>query len=116
MDVEGAVLEAGDILKDNSIIGTLISQTIGEELAPAVNSARETAVTIAGFTFALDNAIGAVNEIPFVNLDGPAVNLIQGASEGIIQVNKDVIEMKRELVDRREGRIEGGVDVITGYT
>ena len=116
MDVEGAVLDAGDILKDNSIIGTLISQTIGEELAPAINSAKETAVTVAGFTFALNDAIEAANSIPFVNLDGPAVNLIQGASEGIIQVNNDVTEMKTELVDRREGRIEGGVDIITGYT
>jgi hypothetical protein len=116
VDVEGAVLEAGDILKDNSIIGTLISQTIGEELAPAINSAKETAVTVAGFTFALNDAITAANSIPFVNLDGPGVNLIQGASEGIIQVHNDVTEMKTELVDRREGRIEGGVDVITGYT
>ena len=114
--VEEGVVGAGEVLKDNSIIIALINETIGEELAPAINSAKETAVTVAGFTFALNDTIEAANSIPFVNLDGPAVNLIQGASEGIIQLNNDVTEMKTELVDRREGRIEGGVDVITGYT
>lgn len=44
------------------------------------------------------------------------MDLIQGAAEGIVQVHDDMTAMRAELVDRREGRIEGGVDVITGYT
>ncbi len=114
--VETGLEQAGDVLKENSIIIALINETIGEQLAPALTSARETAVTVANFTFALSDAVDAANSVPFVNLDGPAVDLIQGAAEGIVQVHDDMTAMRAELVDRREGRIEGGVDVITGYT
>lgn len=116
MAVEDGIVGAGDVLKDNSIIIALINETIGDELAPALTSAKETAVTVANLTFALSDAVDAANGVPFVNLDGPGVNLIQGAADGIVQLNDDVTAMKTELVDRREGRIEGGVDVITGYT
>lgn len=114
--VEEGIVGAGEMLKDNSIIIALINETIGDELAPALTSAKETAVTVANLTFALSDAVDAANNVPFVNLDGPAVNLIQGAADGIVEVHDDMTAMKKELVDRREGRIEGGVDVITGYT
>jgi len=115
-DVESAIYDAGEILKDNSVIGHVISQTIGAELAPALNTARDTVTTIAQLTFALNDAIDAANEIPFVNLDGTVPTLIQDASEGIIQLNDDVTELKTDLVQRREGKIEGGVDKVAGLT
>lgn len=116
MAVEEGVVSAGEVLEDNSIIIALINETVGDELAPALTSAKETAVTVANLTFALSDAVDAANGVPFVNLDGPAVNFIQGAADGIVIVHDDMTAMKKELVDRREGRIEGGVDVITGYT
>lgn len=116
MTVEDRIVGAGDVLKDNSIIIALINETIGDELAPTLTSAKETAVTVANLTFALSDAVDAANNVPFVNLDGPAVTLIQGAADGIVEVHDDMTTMKKQLVDRREGRIEGGVDVITGYT
>jgi hypothetical protein len=116
MAVESAVVGAGEVLKDNSLIGTAISVTIGEQLAPALNTAKETAVTIAGLTFAINDTINAINDIPFVNLDGPGVTLMQEAADGIVQLNDDVATLKNELVERREGRIEGGVDTLTTYT
>lgn len=116
MAVESAVVGAGEVLKDNSLIGAAISVTIGEQLAPALNTTKETAVTIADLTFAINDTINAVNDIPFVNLDGPGATLIQEAADGIVQLNDDVTTLKNELVERREGRIEGGVDTITGYT
>lgn len=115
-EVETAVLDAGDVLKDNSVIGHVISQTIGAELAPVLNTARDTIVTVAELTFALNDAIDAANEIPFVSLDGTVPTLIQDASTGIVELNDEVTELKTELVERREGRIEGGVDVVTGLT
>jgi hypothetical protein len=116
MAVESAVVGAGEVLKDNSLIGTAISVTIGEQLAPALNTAKETAVTVAGLTFAINDTINAINDIPFVNLDGPGVTLMQEAADGIVQLNDDVATLKNELVERREGRIEGGVDTLTTYT
>jgi hypothetical protein len=116
VEVETAVLEAGDVLKENSIIGHVISQTIGAELAPTIKTAKETATTIAALTLALNDAIDAANEIPFINLDGTVPTLIQDASEGIVQLDSDITELKTELVERREGRVEGGVEKITGYT
>jgi hypothetical protein len=116
MVVETRIVGAGDVLKDNSILIALINETIGDELAPALTSARETAVTVANLAFALSDIVEAVNEIPFVTLDGPGATLIQGAAEGIVVVHDDMTAMRTELVERREGRIEGGVDVITGYT
>ncbi len=115
-EIETAVVGAGEVLKDNSIIGHVISQTIGAELAPAINSARDVVVTVSELTFALNDTIAAANEIPFVNLDGTIPTLIQDAADGIVQLNEDVTTLKTELVERREGRIEGNVEKVTGIT
>lgn len=116
MTVEDKVVGAGDVLKDNSILIALINETVGEELSPALTTAKETAVTIATLTFALSDAVAAANNVPFINLDGPAVTLIQDAAAGIVEVHDDMTAMRTALIERREGRIEGGVDVITDYT
>ena len=110
------VAEAGEGLKETSVVMAVISNTIGTELAPALSQAEETAVTVRDTTLALDEAITAVNELPFINLDGFVPTLIGDVADGIIALEERVEELRQEVQDRRENRVNEGVDFVTGYT
>ena len=114
--LEMNVAEAGEGLKETSVVMTVISNTIGTELAPALGQAKETAVTIKDTTFALDEAITTANELPFINLDGFVPTLIGDIADGIIAAEERVTELQQEVRDRRENRVGEGVDFVTGYT
>ncbi len=114
--LEMNVTEAGEGLKETSIVMTVISNTIGTELTPSIGQAKETAVTVKETTFALDQAITAVNELPFINLDGFVATLISDVADGIIALENRVEELSQEVRARRENRVNEGVDFVTSYT
>ncbi|MCP4359163.1 MAG: hypothetical protein GY796_14200 [Chloroflexi bacterium] len=114
--LEDDIVSAGEKLEETSLVGTVIANNISEETAASISEAKATAVTIADTVAALDEAVNAANEIPFVNLDGFVPTLIGDAADGLTQLEEDMAEFRAGVVERREERISTSVDFFTGLT
>jgi len=114
--LEDDIVSAGEKLDETNLVGTVIANNISEETAASISEARATAVTIAGTVAALDEAVNAANDIPFVNLDGFVPTLIGDAAAGLTQLEEDMAEFRTGVQERREERISTSVDFFTGLT
>jgi hypothetical protein len=112
--VQQTIINTNGVLENSSINSDVISQTIGAELMPNLRTAKETAVAAVDLNGVLNGAIDAANNIPFVDLNGPAPTLIQKGVTSLEQLNNDTTELRTNLIERREGRGEGGGEKVTG--
>lgn len=116
--VDEKVIALGQELADTSLLVTAIDKTIGDELYPILESVSDTAVTIRETAASIDNAIQAINDIPFVSLDGifPDTSIFAAIADSITAIETSVDETRMELQARREDRAGALVGVVTGKT
>jgi hypothetical protein len=114
--LENNIVSAGENLAENSLVGTVIANNISEETATSIAEARATAVTIADTVAALDEAVNAANQIPFVTLDGFVPTLVSDAAAGLEQLEADMAAFRAAVQERREERIATSVGLLTGLT
>jgi hypothetical protein len=116
--VDAKVIALGAELAETSLLVTAIDKTIGDELYPILEAIGDTAATIRETATSMDKAIQAINDIPFVSLDGifPDTNLFVEIAESIPAIETSIDETRVEVQERREDQAEGLVDMVTGKT
>jgi hypothetical protein len=114
--LEKEIVNAGATLTENSLVGMVVSNKTSDETALAIGEARATIQTIVETIHALDDAIQAANQIPFVNLDGFLPSLVADLVSGIEKLETDIATFRATVEERREGLISESVGVLTGLT
>ncbi len=116
--IETRAEEMGDNAKENSLIVAVISNTIGAELAPVISQAQDTADTIRETTAAINEAVEAINAIPFVSLDDilPSPDIFKEISTALADLKTDVAETRTAVKERKAEIVDGGVSIITDRT
>jgi hypothetical protein len=114
--VDEKVIALGQELADTSLLVTAIDKTIGDELYPILESVSDTAVTIRETAASIDNAIQAINDIPFVSLEGifPDTRIFAAIADSITAIETTVAETRMEVQARREDRAGALVDIVIG--
>ncbi|MEJ2263378.1 MAG: hypothetical protein P8X95_08030 [Anaerolineales bacterium] len=107
--VEQAVNQAGEQLAEGNLTLQLISNLVGEELAPKVESAAALIKTIRGTIISVDSTLTTANTIPFVTV--PTLPMEQLAE--IDQQMQAAVADARSLVET-VNEIEDGVITQTG--
>jgi len=117
-NVDAKVISLGDELTDTSLLGTAIANTIGDDLKPIIEAVADTAATVRGTAVAIDEAIQAINAIPFVSLDGifPDTNVFVEIADGITAIETSIEETRVDVQERREEKVEDVVATVTGKT
>jgi archaellum component FlaC len=116
--VDARVMNAGDELKETSLVVNLIDNLIGDEIKPIIEAVSDTANTIRDTATALDEVIQSVDEIPFVSLDkiNPGDNIFSQIADDISAIETAIDETQADIQAKREGKIEDVVDTFTGRT
>jgi uncharacterized phage infection (PIP) family protein YhgE len=116
--IEARVVEISDNVEENSLVLTLISKTVGEQLAPSVNQAKERVDAVRDTAQVINQATEAINAIPFVSvgqfLDRP--DRLTQLSDNIADLQLEIQETRTAIAEGRSEIIEGGVSIITTRT
>lgn len=112
-DIE--VVELGEELKETDVLGSIINELIGDDLAPIIEAVGDTAEFIRDNAAAVDRAIQAVNAIPFLNIDNanPEPTVFANVANGITELEKSIEEMREEI---RQERAENTDELVTTVT
>lgn len=113
--IEEAVTRVGDDVKETSFALLLIEKTVGEELLPKIDSARETLSTVRASVIAFNDALEAANELPFVSTPTLTEEL-EAASERVSEAQTSVEEIKTSVDVAKSEAVEGVVTFITSRT
>jgi hypothetical protein len=113
--VDEVVITAGKELKETSLIGELIAETIGDELFPIIEGVGDTAVLIRDTATAVDSALRAIDSLPFISLDYiiPGANIFTEIADAITDLEISIDETVTEVQQWREEEIETAVASIT---
>jgi hypothetical protein len=116
--VDDRVINAGEELKETSLVVTLIDNLIGDEIRPILQSISDTANTIRDTAAAIDGVIQAVEDVPFVSLEriDPGDNIFTQIADDITAIETAIDETQAEVQANREGRIEDVVGAVTDKT
>jgi archaellum component FlaC len=113
--VEEAVTHVGESIEETNFALLLIEETVGEELLPKIESARDTLNTVRGSVVAFNSTLEAANEIPFVSIP-TLTDELDAASERTAESKSAVDEIKTALKVAKSGAVEGAVGAITQRT
>lgn len=114
--VEHDVQAFGTNLEENRPLLTAISDKLGINLSPLVDSARETMTTIREAVAAVNSAIEAINAIPFVSVPVPELATLKKLSQDVDNFRTEVQNLRTAIDQRRGEIIEGAVSLITAPT
>jgi hypothetical protein len=106
----------GTSLEENRPLLTAISDAIGIELSPLIESARETMTTVREAVAAVNSAIEAINAIPFVSVPAPELQTLQKLSQDVESFRTEVQAVRTAMEQRRSEIIQGTVSIITTPT
>ena len=95
---------------------TAISDKLGLNLTPLVDSAREIRTTIREAAVALNATIEAVNAIPFVSVPVPELESLNKLSQDVENFGTEVQNLHAAIDQRRSEIIQGTVSIITTPT
>lgn len=112
-DADQRVQEAGEELADTNLVLEVVSRIVGEDIEPNTDRARDNFVAIYDTVVAIEEAIEAINSIPFVNLEIPGSEEIASIRTGMEEIAVGVTELKDEIQQRREDRAENLVEAIS---
>ena len=95
-----------------------LANTIGDDLFPILEAVGDTAAMIRDTATAIDDAIQAINNIPFVSLEkvSAEATIFAEIADSITAIETSIEETQKEVQDRREERVEDMVDRVTGRT
>ena len=114
--VEQEVQALGTNLEENRPLLSSISDRLGLELSPLVESARETVATVRETVVAINSAIEAINAIPFISIPVPAMERMEQLSQDVNSVRTQVQDLRTAIDQRRSEIIQGAVSIITTPT
>lgn len=116
--VDEVVITAGTELKETSLLGELIAKTIGDELFPIIEGVGDTAAFIRETATAIDNALQAIDAIPFISFKSisPGSNIFTEIADAITEIETSIDETLVEIQNWREEEIGEAVDSITSET
>ncbi len=114
--VEQDVEASGADLEQNKPLLTAISDRLGVELSPLVDSAREIMTSIHEAVAAVNSAIEAINTIPFVSVPVPELETIKKLSQDVEDFRTEVQDLRTAIDQRRSEIIQGAVSIITTPT
>jgi len=107
------VQEAGEELADTNLILEVVSLIVGEEIEPNTDRARDSFVSIYDTVVAIEEAIAAINAIPFLNIEIPGSEEIASIRTGMEEIAVGVAELKDEIQQKREDRADNVVEAIS---
>lgn len=127
---EESVATAGQNLAENPVILTTLSERLDVQLEPAITRVRETVQSLRETVVSIQNAIDALNAIPFVSIDEKLTvrSRLQSLTDGLDELNAGVAALRetfrqaREeaasqlvaVVDQVTGQLDGGLATING--
>jgi hypothetical protein len=106
---EEAVLIAAEEFVDNPVIITTLSDRLDLGIAPAILKARDTVESVRETLVGIQNAVQAVNALPFVSLDPPEEGPLARLSEGIAALTEGVEAVRTGV---REAKVEVAIQVV----
>jgi hypothetical protein len=114
--VEHDVQAFGADLEQNRPLLTAISDKVGIEFSPLVDSAREIMASIREAVAAVNSAIEAINAIPFVSVPVPELETLKKLSQDVEDFRTEVQALRTAIDQRRSEIIGGAVSIITTPT
>jgi hypothetical protein len=113
--VEDTVAQMGDDVVETNFALAIIEKTVGEELYPRVDNARETIGAIRASVIALNNTLEAANELPFVSVP-TLTDELQSVNDRVTETRTTVEEIRTAIVDAKTGAVGNVVNAITSRT
>lgn len=114
--LEDDIITAGETVNEANVVGTVIQRNVSDDTVIAITEARTTAVGIADTIIALDAAIKAANEIPFVTLNGVLFSTMGEVADGLGKLESDITDFRTGAQERKDERIKDSVDFFTDMT
>jgi predicted nucleic acid-binding Zn-ribbon protein len=114
--VEQDVQAFGADVEQNRPLFTAISDRVGLNLSPLVDSAREIMTTIREAVAAVNSTIEAINAIPFVSVPVPELESLKKLSQDVDNFRTEVQDLRTAMDQRRIEIIDGAVSIITTPT
>jgi X-X-X-Leu-X-X-Gly heptad repeat protein len=111
-DLEATVETAGQNVAENPILLTALSERVDLGIAPAINDLRESVQLIRETAIGIQNAIEALNALPFVSLGARASQQesLQQLSQGVTALTEGVQEIRTGV---REARAQAADQVVS---
>ena len=113
--VEDTVGQIGDDVVEAKFALAIIEKTVGEELFPRVDAARETIGAIRASVIALNNTLEAANELPFVSVP-TLTDELQSVSDRVTETRTTVDEIRTAIANAKTGAIDTVVDAVASRT
>ena len=114
--VEQDVQAFGADLEQNRPLLAAISDKLGLNLAPLLDSAREIMTTVRETVAAVDSAIEAINAIPFVSVPVPELERAKKLSQEVDNFRTEVQNLRTAIEERRSEIIGGAISFVTTPT
>jgi prefoldin subunit 5 len=110
--MEREVQAFGTSLEENRPLLAAISDAIGIDLSPLVESAQQTMATVREAVVAVNSAIEAVNAIPFISVPVPELQTLQKLSQDVEAFRTEVQAVRTAIDQRRSEIIQGTVSIV----
>lgn len=104
------VQEMGETVAETSLIREAVSRIVDEDVQTRVGETRENIRALYDTLGAIEEAIQAINAIPFVGLEVPGSEEIAAVRTGMEEIATGVAELSDEVQQRREERAENLVE------
>lgn len=117
-DFDLEVVELGGELAETSLLGSIINELIGKDLEPYIEAINETVVFIRDNAEAIDNAIQAINSLPFLNVENvnPEPNIFARIVNGFDELEVAIEKTREDIKQDRAEDAEELVLVVTDAT
>ena len=110
--LETTVVETGETVKETNLMLLAIDATIGDKLFPLLEKASDTIEMVIDSVIAVNEALEAVNAIPFVTVSTLTADL-EAAETGIIEIQNDVEETQKTIQTTKEEAVDTVVTPIS---
>ena len=107
------IAQTGADLEQNSLLLNLASQTVGEELGPAIAQVRDGVEAVGELIQTVDQTMQAINALPFVSLEVPGSEQVQQLSESAANLQTAAQELRTQLKTARAERIQEAAEAIS---
>jgi hypothetical protein len=115
-DIEQRAEAARDRLAEVNIVGTVVSNTLDIQIAPAIATLEETVLAVQDTVAAFNETIDSLNRIPGVNLEQPELQRINSLVTTMQETVDAVQQVRTAAQERREERADVFVTAITTRT
>jgi hypothetical protein len=110
--VQESVEALGADVEQNKPVVTVISNTMGAELAPLVNTTREVVRTAREAVVAVNSTVEALNAMPFVSVPAPELAVLNKLSDDLAALEATVQETRVAIDRRRSELVRGTMSVV----